>query len=127
MNTLGLVKVLLPSILKDVMAVRVTYLLTFPLTPKKPNYALRKVSRVRLTSGFEITAYITGIGHNSQEHSVVLVRGRTVKDILSVRYHIVRGTLDAVGGKDRQQGCSSAVLELINQLLFSIFFMPSQL
>nr|ATI24776.1 ribosomal protein S12 [Plukenetia volubilis] len=72
----------------------------------KPNSALRKVARVRLTSGFEITAYIPGIGHNSQEHSVVLVRGGRVKDLPGVRYHIVRGTLDAVGVKDRQQGRS---------------------
>nr|YP_010402832.1 ribosomal protein S12 [Castanopsis sieboldii]UQV81252.1 ribosomal protein S12 [Castanopsis sieboldii] len=76
--------------------------------PKKPNSALRKVARVRLTSGFEITAYIPGIGHNLQEHSVVLVRGGRVKDLPGVRYHIVRGTLDAVGVKDRQQGRSSA-------------------
>nr|UZM11127.1 ribosomal protein S12 [Swertia tetraptera] len=77
------------------------------ITPKKPNSALRKVARVRLTSGFEITAYIPGIGHNLQEHSVVLVRGGRVKDLPGVRYHIVRGTLDAVGVKDRQQGRSS--------------------
>nr|YP_009751136.1 ribosomal protein S12 [Pyrularia edulis]QIJ98532.1 ribosomal protein S12 [Pyrularia edulis]QKV09646.1 ribosomal protein S12 [Pyrularia edulis]QKV09688.1 ribosomal protein S12 [Pyrularia edulis] len=76
----------------------------YTITPKKPNSALRKVARVRLTSGFEITAYIPGIGHNSQEHSVVLVRGGRVKDLPGVRYHIVRGTLDAVGVKDRQQG-----------------------
>nr|YP_009940106.1 ribosomal protein S12 [Clinopodium chinense]YP_009940151.1 ribosomal protein S12 [Clinopodium chinense]QNZ89025.1 ribosomal protein S12 [Clinopodium chinense]QNZ89070.1 ribosomal protein S12 [Clinopodium chinense] len=76
------------------------------ITPKKPNSALRKVARVRLTSGFEITAYIPGIGHNSQEHSSVLVRGGRVKDLPGVRYHIVRGTLDAVGVKDRQQGRS---------------------
>nr|UEN67437.1 ribosomal protein S12 [Sophora velutina] len=80
------------------------------MTPKKPNSALRKVARVRLTSGFEITAYIPGIGHNLQEHSVVLVRGGRVKDLPGVRYHIVRGTLDAVGVKDRQQGRSSALL-----------------
>ncbi|KAI3490048.1 hypothetical protein L1887_45814 [Cichorium endivia] len=79
------------------------------ITPKKPNSALRKVARVRLTSGFEITAYIPGIGHNSQEHSVVLVRGGRVKDLPGVRYHIVRGTLDAVGVKDRQQGRSSLI------------------
>nr|API83214.1 ribosomal protein S12 [Acca sellowiana]API83215.1 ribosomal protein S12 [Acca sellowiana] len=71
----------------------------YTITPKKPNSALRKVARVRLTSGFEITAYIPGIGHNSQEHSVVLVRGGRVKDLPGVRYHIVRGTLDAVGVK----------------------------
>nr|YP_010024485.1 ribosomal protein S12 [Isodon rubescens]QOP64093.1 ribosomal protein S12 [Isodon rubescens] len=70
------------------------------------NSALRKVARVRLTSGFEITAYIPGIGHNLQEHSSVLVRGGRVKDLPGVRYHIVRGTLDAVGVKDRQQGRS---------------------
>ncbi|KAI5392341.1 hypothetical protein KIW84_076936 [Lathyrus oleraceus] len=76
------------------------------INPKKPNSALRKVVRVRLTSGFEITAYIPGIGHNLQEHSVVLVRGGRVKDLPGVRYHIVRGTLDAVAVKDRQQGRS---------------------
>nr|YP_001294077.1 ribosomal protein S12 [Chloranthus spicatus]YP_009632427.1 ribosomal protein S12 [Sonchus boulosii]YP_009640827.1 ribosomal protein S12 [Sonchus canariensis]YP_009640914.1 ribosomal protein S12 [Sonchus acaulis]YP_009641001.1 ribosomal protein S12 [Sonchus webbii]YP_009825239.1 ribosomal protein S12 [Sonchus oleraceus]YP_009828142.1 ribosomal protein S12 [Sonchus asper]YP_009828187.1 ribosomal protein S12 [Sonchus asper]YP_009970995.1 ribosomal protein S12 [Sonchus pruinatus]YP_00997104 len=81
----------------------------YTITPKKPNSALRKVARVRLTSGFEITAYIPGIGHNSQEHSVVLVRGGRVKDLPGVRYHIVRGTLDAVGVKDRQQGRSYGV------------------
>nr|YP_010581299.1 ribosomal protein S12 [Roridula gorgonias]YP_010581344.1 ribosomal protein S12 [Roridula gorgonias]UZT27620.1 ribosomal protein S12 [Roridula gorgonias]UZT27665.1 ribosomal protein S12 [Roridula gorgonias] len=78
----------------------------YTINPKKPNSALRKVARVRLTSGFEITAYIPGIGHNSQEHSAVLVRGGRVKDLPGVRYHIVRGTLDAVGVKDRQQGRS---------------------
>nr|YP_010593169.1 ribosomal protein S12 [Potamogeton crispus]YP_010593213.1 ribosomal protein S12 [Potamogeton crispus]WAI96236.1 ribosomal protein S12 [Potamogeton crispus]WAI96280.1 ribosomal protein S12 [Potamogeton crispus]WFF50531.1 ribosomal protein S12 [Potamogeton crispus]WFF50532.1 ribosomal protein S12 [Potamogeton crispus] len=78
----------------------------YTITPKKPNSALRKVARVRLTSGFEITAYIPGIGHNLQEHSVVLVRGGRVKDLPGVRYHIVRGTLDAVGVKGRQQGRS---------------------
>nr|YP_010143136.1 ribosomal protein S12 [Salomonia cantoniensis]YP_010143180.1 ribosomal protein S12 [Salomonia cantoniensis]YP_010143218.1 ribosomal protein S12 [Polygala sibirica]YP_010143261.1 ribosomal protein S12 [Polygala sibirica]YP_010480888.1 ribosomal protein S12 [Polygala hongkongensis]YP_010709418.1 ribosomal protein S12 [Polygala subopposita]YP_010709462.1 ribosomal protein S12 [Polygala subopposita]WRK83914.1 ribosomal protein S12 [Polygala tenuifolia]WRK84005.1 ribosomal protein S12 [Polyga len=78
----------------------------YGINPKKPNSALRKVARVRLTSGFEITAYIPGIGHNLQEHSVVLVRGGRVKDLPGVRYHIVRGTLDAVGVKDRQQGRS---------------------
>nr|YP_010828761.1 ribosomal protein S12 [Zygophyllum obliquum]WFF46588.1 ribosomal protein S12 [Zygophyllum obliquum] len=78
----------------------------YTITPKKPNSALRKVARVRLTSGFEITAYIPGIDHNLQEHSVVLVRGGRVKDLPGVRYHIVRGTLDAVGVKDRQQGRS---------------------
>uniref|UniRef100_UPI0030FE24A9 ribosomal protein S12 n=1 Tax=Dactylicapnos grandifoliolata TaxID=1549782 RepID=UPI0030FE24A9 len=78
----------------------------YTITPKKPNSALRKVARVRLTSGFEITAYIPGIGHNSQEHSVVLVRGGRVKDLPGVRYHIVRGTLDAAGVKDRHQGRS---------------------
>nr|UCS39847.1 ribosomal protein S12 [Astragalus mollissimus var. mollissimus] len=78
----------------------------YTITPKKPNSALRKVARVRLTSGFEITAYIPGISHKLQEHSVVLVRGGRVKDLPGVRYHIVRGTLDAVGVKDRKQGRS---------------------
>ena len=78
----------------------------YTTTPKKPNSALRKVARVRLSSGFEITAYIPGIGHNLQEHSVVLVRGGRVKDLPGVRYHIVRGTLDTSGVKDRLQGRS---------------------
>ena len=75
-------------------------------TPKKPNSALRKVARVRLTSGYEVTSYIPGVGHNLQEHSVVLVRGGRVKDLPGVRYHIIRGTLDAVGVQDRKQGRS---------------------
>ena len=75
-------------------------------TPKKPNSALRKVARIRLTSGAEVTAYIPGIGHNLQEHSVVLVRGGRVKDLPGVRYHIVRGTLDTLGVEDRKQGRS---------------------
>ena len=75
-------------------------------TPKKPNSALRKVARVRLTSGLEVTAYIGGIGHNLQEHSVVLLRGGRVKDLPGVRYHIVRGTLDTAGVKDRKQSRS---------------------
>nr|YP_009630393.1 30S ribosomal protein S12 [Dipelta yunnanensis]QBR54583.1 30S ribosomal protein S12 [Dipelta yunnanensis]QOZ39254.1 30S ribosomal protein S12 [Dipelta floribunda] len=79
----------------------------YTINPKKPNSALRKVARVRLTSGFEITAYIPGIGHNSKEHSVVLVRGGRVKDLPGVRYHIVRGTLDADKVEDRQQGRST--------------------
>ena len=78
----------------------------YTTTPKKPNSAIRKVARVRLTSGFEVTAYIPGIGHNLQEHSVVLLRGGRVKDLPGVRYHIVRGTLDAGGVKDRTQGHS---------------------
>nr|YP_011001367.1 ribosomal protein S12 [Jasminum dichotomum]YP_011001411.1 ribosomal protein S12 [Jasminum dichotomum]YP_011001455.1 ribosomal protein S12 [Jasminum multiflorum]YP_011001499.1 ribosomal protein S12 [Jasminum multiflorum]WPN86463.1 ribosomal protein S12 [Jasminum dichotomum]WPN86507.1 ribosomal protein S12 [Jasminum dichotomum]WPN86727.1 ribosomal protein S12 [Jasminum multiflorum]WPN86771.1 ribosomal protein S12 [Jasminum multiflorum]WQA11016.1 ribosomal protein S12 [Jasminum multiflorum] len=78
----------------------------YTINPKKPNSASRKVARVRLTSRFEITAYIPGIGHNSQEHSSVLVRGGRVPDLPGVKYHIVRGTLDAVGVKDRQQGRS---------------------
>ncbi|MDP2644736.1 MAG: 30S ribosomal protein S12 [Desulfobacterales bacterium] len=75
-------------------------------TPKKPNSALRKVARVRLTSSVEITAYIPGVGHNLQEHSVVLVRGGRVKDLPGVRYHIIRGTLDTLGVEDRKQGRS---------------------
>ncbi|MDD2603952.1 MAG: 30S ribosomal protein S12 [Desulfobacterales bacterium] len=75
-------------------------------TPKKPNSALRKVARVRLTTGIEVNAYIPGIGHNLQEHSVVLVRGGRVKDLPGVRYHIVRGTLDTLGVEDRRQGRS---------------------
>lgn len=75
-------------------------------TPKKPNSALRKVARVRLSSGIEVTAYIPGEGHNLQEHSIVLVRGGRVKDLPGVRYHIVRGALDTQGVKDRKQGRS---------------------
>ncbi len=75
-------------------------------TPKKPNSALRKVARVRLTNGMEVTAYIPGIGHNLQEHSIVLVRGGRVKDLPGVRYHIIRGTLDAAGVEGRKQGRS---------------------
>ncbi|WP_102399172.1 30S ribosomal protein S12 [Haloimpatiens massiliensis] len=75
-------------------------------TPKKPNSALRKVARVRLTNGYEVSAYIPGIGHNLQEHSVVLIRGGRVKDLPGVRYHIVRGTLDAAGVADRMQSRS---------------------
>ena len=78
----------------------------YTTTPKKPNSALRKVARVRLTSGFEVTAYIPGIGHNIQEHSVVLLRGGRVKDLPGVRYHIIRGTLDASGVKNRMQSRS---------------------
>ena len=75
-------------------------------TPKKPNSALRKVARVRLTNGFEVTSYIPGIGHNLQEHSVVLIRGGRVKDLPGVRYHIIRGSLDTVGVDSRRQGRS---------------------
>ena len=75
-------------------------------TPKKPNSALRKIARVRLTNGIEVTAYIPGIGHNLQEHSVVMIRGGRVKDLPGVRYHIVRGTLDAQGTKDRKSSRS---------------------
>jgi small subunit ribosomal protein S12 len=76
------------------------------MTPKKPNSALRKVARVRLSNGIEVTAYIPGEGHNLQEHSVVLIRGGRVKDLPGVRYHIVRGTLDAQGVNNRKQGRS---------------------
>src|SRR3989339_797724 len=76
------------------------------MTPKKPNSALRKIARVRLTTGIEVTAYIPGEGHNLQEHSIVLVRGGRGKDLPGVRYHIVRGTLDTAGGKDRKQSRS---------------------
>ena len=78
----------------------------YTTTPKKPNSALRKVARVRLTSGYEGSSYIPGIGHNLQEHSVVLVRGGRVKDLPGVRYHVIRGTLDTVGVQDRKQGRS---------------------
>jgi len=76
------------------------------VTPKKPNSALRKIARVRLTNGIEVTAYIPGIGHNLQEHSVVLVRGGRVKDLPGVRYHVIRGTLDTAGTKDRKSSRS---------------------
>jgi small subunit ribosomal protein S12 len=75
-------------------------------TPKKPNSALRKVARVRLTNGIEVTTYIPGVGHNLQEHSIVLIRGGRVKDLPGVRYHVIRGTLDAVGVANRKQGRS---------------------
>ena len=75
-------------------------------TPKKPNSTLRKVARVRLTNGIEVTTYIPGIGHNLQEHSIVLIRGGRVKDLPGVRYHIIRGTLDSIGVQDRRQGRS---------------------
>ena len=78
----------------------------YTTTPKKPNSALRKVARVKLTNGIEVTAYIPGIGHNLQEHSVVLVRGGRVKDLPGVRYHLVRGTLDAAGVNNRNQSRS---------------------
>ena len=78
----------------------------YTTTPKKPNSALRKVCRVRLTNGFEVTSYIGGEGHNLQEHSVVLIRGVRVKDLPGVRYHTVRGTLDTTGVSDRMQGRS---------------------
>jgi small subunit ribosomal protein S12 len=78
----------------------------YTTTPKKPNSALRKVARVRLTTGFEVTSYIPGEGHNLQEHSIVLIRGGRVKDLPGVRYHIIRGTLDAAGVADRKQSRS---------------------
>lgn len=78
----------------------------YTTTPKKPNSALRKVARVRLSSGFEVTAYIPGIGHNLQEHSVVLIRGGRVKDLPGVRYHIIRGSLDSAGVKNRKNSRS---------------------
>lgn len=81
-----------------------TRVMTF--TPKKPNSALRKVTRVRLTNGIEVTAYIPGIGHNLQEHSAVIIRGGRIKDLPGVRYHIIRGALDALGVEDRKKGRS---------------------
>lgn len=78
----------------------------YTTTPKKPNSALRKVARVRLTNGIEVTAYIPGEGHNLQEHSIVMIRGGRVKDLPGVRYHIIRGTLDTSGVEDRKQGRS---------------------
>ena len=78
----------------------------YTTTPKKPNSALRKVARVRLTNGIEVTTYIPGVGHNLQEHSIVLIRGGRVKDLPGVRYHVVRGTLDTAGVSDRKQGRS---------------------
>jgi small subunit ribosomal protein S12 len=78
----------------------------YTTTPKKPNSALRKVARVRLTNGIEVTSYIPGIGHNLQEHSVVMIRGGRVKDLPGVRYHIIRGTLDTLGVSERRKGRS---------------------
>jgi small subunit ribosomal protein S12 len=78
----------------------------YTTTPKKPNSALRKVARVRLTNGYEVTSYIGGEGHNLQEHSIVLIRGGRVKDLPGVRYHVIRGTLDTSGVSDRRQGRS---------------------
>ena len=75
-------------------------------TPKKPNSALRKVARVRLTNGIEVTTYIPGVGHNLQEHSIVMIRGGRVKDLPGVRYHVIRGTLDAIGVEDRRSSRS---------------------
>jgi len=78
----------------------------YTTTPKKPNSALRKVARVRLTNGIEVTTYIPGVGHNLQEHSIVMIRGGKVKDLPGVRYHIIRGTLDSMGVADRRRGRS---------------------
>lgn len=97
-NTLKNKPVYYPSPFKRGICLKVT-----TVTPKKPNSALRKVARVRLTNGMEVTAYIPGIGHNLQEHSIVLVRGGRVKDLPGVRYHIVRGVLDAAGVENRKQ------------------------
>ena len=90
-----------PSPLKRGVCVKVG-----TMTPRKPNSALRKVARVRLTNGIEVTTYIPGVGHNLQEHSIVLIRGGRVKDLPGVRYHVIRGTLDSVGVADRKQGRS---------------------
>ena len=81
------------------------------MTPKKPNSALRKIARVRLTNGMEVTCYIPGVGHNLQEHSIVLIRGGRVKDLPGVRYHIIRGALDAAGVADRKKGLSKFVMK----------------
>jgi len=87
----------------------------YTTTPRKPNSALRKVARVRLTTGIEVTAYIPGIGHNLQEHSVVLLRGGRVKDLAGVRYHIIRGTLDTAGVRNRKRGRSKYGAKLEKQ------------
>lgn len=87
----------------------------YTTTPKKPNSALRKVARVRLTNGFEVTTYIPGVGHNLQEHSLVLLRGGRVKDLPGVRYHIIRGTLDTQGVKDRRQRRSKYGAKRLNK------------
>src|SRR6059036_423282 len=85
---------------------RGVYVRVFTQTPKKPNSALRKVARVRLTNGIEVTTYIPGVGHNLQEHSIVLIRGGRVKDLPGVRYHVIRGTLDSMGVEGRKQSRS---------------------
>jgi small subunit ribosomal protein S12 len=102
-NSLNMRNIPLPkgSPFKRGVCVKVT-----TMTPKKPNSALRKIARVRLTNGYEVKAYIMGEGHNLQEHSVVLVRGGRVKDLPGVRYHIIRGVLDTEGVRDRKQGRS---------------------
>ncbi|KAH7425875.1 hypothetical protein KP509_11G075500 [Ceratopteris richardii] len=97
----------------------------FTNTPKKPNSTLRKVARVQLTSKFEVTAYIPGIGHNLQGHSVVLMRGRRVKDLPGIRYHILRGTLDAVGVKGRKKRRSSVLQNIVTICIIAMI--PYQL
>jgi small subunit ribosomal protein S12 len=92
--------------LKNCPQKRGVCLRVYTTTPKKPNSALRKVARLRLTNGMEVTAYIPGVGHNLQEHSIVMIRGGRVKDLPGVRYHIVRGTLDSAGVADRRRGRS---------------------
>ncbi len=92
--------------LKECPQKRGVCLRVYTSTPKKPNSALRKVARVRLTNGMEVTTYIPGVGHNLQEHSIVLIRGGRVKDLPGVRYHVVRGSLDTLGVSDRAQGRS---------------------
>ncbi len=92
--------------MKDCPQVRGVCVRVYTTTPKKPNSALRKVARVRLTNGIEITTYIPGVGHNLQEHSVVLIRGGRVKDLPGVRYHVIRGALDAVGVQGRKRSRS---------------------
>jgi small subunit ribosomal protein S12 len=104
-RTLAAVKTKSPA-LKQCPQKRGVCIRVYTTTPKKPNSALRKVARVRLTNGMEVTTYIPGVGHNLQEHSIVLIRGGRVKDLPGVRYHIVRGTLDTVGVANRKQGRS---------------------
>jgi small subunit ribosomal protein S12 len=104
-RTLAITKTKSPA-LKSCPQKRGVCIRVYTTTPKKPNSALRKVARVRLTNGMEVTTYIPGVGHNLQEHSIVLIRGGRVKDLPGVRYHIVRGTLDTVGVANRKQGRS---------------------
>lgn len=104
-RTLAAMKTKSPA-LKSCPQKRGVCIRVYTTTPKKPNSALRKVARVRLTNGMEVTTYIPGVGHNLQEHSIVLIRGGRVKDLPGVRYHIVRGTLDTVGVANRKQGRS---------------------
>jgi small subunit ribosomal protein S12 len=104
-RTLAAVKTKSPA-LRSCPQKRGVCIRVYTTTPKKPNSALRKVARVRLTNGMEVTTYIPGVGHNLQEHSIVLIRGGRVKDLPGVRYHIVRGTLDTVGVANRKQGRS---------------------